>query len=84
MQVKKVSLRTCVVTREKLEKKDLIRVVINKEGNIFIDKTHKANGRGVYLKNDIEVFKIAKSKKILDRALKCEVDESIYDELINS
>jgi predicted RNA-binding protein YlxR (DUF448 family) len=46
----------CVVTREKLEKKDLIRIVKNKDGEIFIDLTGKANGKGVYLKKDLEVI----------------------------
>ena len=57
MKQKKIPLRTCVVTREKLEKKDLIRVVKNNEGVVSIDLTGKANGRGAYIKNQKKYLK---------------------------
>lgn len=81
--MKKVPLRTCVVTKEKLEKKDLIRVVKNNEGKIFVDETGKANGRGAYIKKDIEVVNQAKKSKILDRMLEITIPDEIYDELMN-
>ena len=81
--MKKVPLRTCVVTKEKLEKKDLIRVVKNNEGKIFVDETGKANGRGAYIKKDIEVVNQAKKSKILDRMLEISIPDEIYDELMN-
>lgn len=74
-------MRSCVVTREKFEKKDLIRVVRTPEGEIVVDKTGKLNGRGAYLKKDKEVFLKAKNNKILDRVLETEVSESVYEEL---
>ena len=74
-------MRSCVVTGEKCEKKDLIRVVRDNTGRVFIDTTGKANGRGAYLKRDIEVINKAKKNKILDRRLEVEVDNSIYEEL---
>ncbi len=77
--MKKVPLRMCVVTREKLEKKDLIRIVKNKDGVIFIDLTGKANGKGVYLKKDLEV--ILKAPKYLPRALESEINQELYEEL---
>ena len=52
MKQRKVPLRTCVVSNEKCEKKDLLRVVRNNEGQVFVDDTNKANGRGAYLKKD--------------------------------
>ena len=52
MKEKKVVLRTCVVTRESLEKKDLFRVVRTPEKEVIIDLKGKANGRGAYLKKD--------------------------------
>ena len=79
--MKKIPMRSCVVTGEKLEKKDLIRVVRDNTNNVFIDTTGKANGRGAYLKKDIEVIKRAKQNKILDRRLEVEVPSSIYEEL---
>ena len=81
MKIKKIPMRTCVVTKEKLQKKDLVRVVRTPEGNIVIDDTGKTNGRGAYLKKDIEVFNKAKQSKILNRHLEVEVPDSIFDEL---
>lgn len=83
MKKKKIPLRTCIITREKLEKKDLIRVVKNKENQIFVDLTQKANGRGAYLKKDIEVVNKAKKSKILDKQLEITVPDKIYDELLD-
>ena len=50
--MKKIPMRSCVVTGEKCEKKELIRVVRDNTGKVFIDITGKANGRGAYLKKD--------------------------------
>lgn len=83
MKTRKIPLRTCVVTREKLEKKELIRVVKNKENEVFVDLTSKANGRGAYLKKDIDVIQKAKNSKILDKHLEITVPDKIYDELID-
>lgn len=81
MKIKKIPLRTCVVTKEKLPKKDLVRVVRTPEGNVIIDESGRTNGRGAYLKKDLEVFKKAKQNKILNRHLEIEVPDSIFDEL---
>ncbi len=83
MKNKKIPMRTCVVTKEKCEKRDLIRVVRTPEGIVVVDPTGKQNGRGAYLKKDAEVFKKAKQSKILDRILEVEVNETIYEELNN-
>ena len=79
--MKKIPMRSCVVTGEKCEKKDLIRVVRDNTGRVFIDLTGKANGRGAYLKKDLDVIKKAKMNKILDRRLEVSVEISIYEEL---
>ena len=82
MKVRKIPMRTCVVTREKYEKKDLLRVVRENNGNVFVDDTNKANGRGAYLKKDKEVILKAKDTKVLERHLEIKIPESIYDELL--
>lgn len=81
MKIKKIPLRSCLVTKEKLPKKELIRIVKNKDGNISIDLTGKANGRGAYLKKDIEVIKKAKLSKALDRSLEASISDKLYEEL---
>lgn len=78
---KKQPLRKCVVTQEMVPKQQLIRVVRNKEGEVFVDDTGKRNGRGAYLMKDIEVIEQAKKQQVLNRHLKAKVDESIYEEL---
>ena len=54
-------MRSCVITGEKLPKKDLIRVVRTPEGTVVVDESGKVNGKGAYLKKDLETF-IKKSK----------------------
>lgn len=81
--MKKIPLRKCVATNEQLEKKDLLRIVKDKEGNVFVDKTGKKNGRGAYLKKSNEALEIAIKRKSLARALECEIPSSIYEEIKN-
>ena len=81
---KKMPERTCVITREKTLKKDLIRVVRDKEGNVSVDVTGKANGRGAYLKKDAEVIEKARSTKALEKILEVTIPDQIYDELLSN
>ncbi len=81
-KVKKIPLRTCVVTKEVLPKKSLIRVAATKEGVVSIDLNGKAPGRGAYLKLAKEVILLAKKNKALDRKLETTVPEEIYEELL--
>ena len=81
MKVKKIPMRTCVITKEKLEKRELIRVVRTPDGEVVVDPTGKLNGKGAYLKKDLEVFEKAKKNKALDRILEVPVSDSIYEDL---
>ena len=76
-------MRSCVITKEKLEKRELIRVVRTPEKDVVVDLTGKTNGKGAYLKRDLEVINKAEKNKVLDRVLEVEVPSSIYDELRN-
>ena len=58
-------MRSCVVTGEKLEKRELLRIVRTPEKEVIVDLSGKANGRGAYLKKDIETFEKAEKSKIL-------------------
>lgn len=80
--MKKIPMRTCVVTKEKWPKKDLIRIVKTEEG-IIVDESGKVNGHGCYLKRDASVIKLAQDKKILNRILETEVPDVIFEELLN-
>lgn len=78
----KPAYRTCVGCRNTFDKKDLIRVIKTPEGEIVLDKTLRANGRGAYICDNIQCFNKALKNKGLARSLKCEIPGSIYDELI--
>ena len=79
--MKKIPTRTCIITKEKLPKQELIRVVRTPEGSVVVDTTGKLNGRGSYLKKDLAVFEKAKKSKVLDRHLEVSVDDSLYEAL---
>lgn len=81
MKTRKIPMRMCVVTREKLPKAELVRVVRTPEGNVIIDESGKANGRGAYLKKDKDVFLKAQKNKILNRVLEVEVPDKVFEEL---
>ena len=79
--MKKVPIRTCVVTKEKLEKKELIRIVRTPLNEVIIDLNGKANGRGSYIKKDLVVLEKAIKSKILEKHLEIEIPEDIYEKL---
>ncbi len=81
MKTRKIPMRMCVVTREKLPKGELIRVVRTPEGKVIIDESGKANGRGAYLKKDKDVFLKAQKSKILNRVLEVEVPDKVFEDL---
>ncbi|WP_053362160.1 YlxR family protein [Bacillus sp. FJAT-27251] len=80
---KKIPMRKCVATGEMRPKKELIRVVRSKEGEVSIDPTGKKSGRGAYLSKEKEAVLLAKKKGILPKHLEADVEESIYDELLD-
>ncbi|HIQ90892.1 MAG TPA: YlxR family protein [Candidatus Coprosoma intestinipullorum] len=80
MKVRKIPMRTCVVTKEKLPKQELIRIVKTDAGVIY-DSTGKVNGRGAYLKKDKDVFERARKSKVLEKYLETTISSEFYDEL---
>ena len=84
MREKKVPLRTCVITKEKYPKRELLRIVRTPECDVKIDVTGKMNGHGAYIKKDREVILKAKSSKALEKYLEISIDDSLYDEMLNT
>ncbi len=74
-------LRMCIVCRDRSDKKELVRVVRNKNGEVFLDKTGKANGRGAYICKSKDCFDKLKKTRALNRAFKCEIPLEIYEKL---
>lgn len=82
MKKKKIPERKCIACNSRDAKKSLLRIVKNKDGEIFIDPTNKANGRGAYVCATKECLTNAIKTKALNRAFKIDVDDSVYDELL--
>ena len=84
MKKRKIPTRRCILTNEMFPKKDLLRIVKNKEGKISVDPTGKKAGRGAYVVTDLEVVKAAQEKKQLEKFFggSPEVMEPIYNEVI--
>lgn len=83
MKVKKIPMRSCVISHEKLPKKELVRVLRTPDKNVIVDLSGKCNGRGAYLKKDIEVIEKARKSKVLNKILEVEIPDNVYEELIN-
>lgn len=82
MKQKKIPMRKCVVTNERFEKKDLLRVVKTPDGTVIFDKTSKANGRGAYLSKSVSVIEKARKTNVLGRHLETEIPESVFEDLL--
>ena len=79
--MKKIPLRTCMGCNEKKTKKELIRIVKDKEGNICVDKIGKKEGRGAYICDNINCLeKVIKTKR-LEKVLDTKISEEIYNNL---
>ena len=79
--MKKIPMRTCVVTHTKAEKRNLLRIVRTPLKEILVDTTGKLNGKGAYILKDLEVLEKAKKTKALERALDIDIPESVYEEI---
>ena len=82
MKRRKIPMRKCVASGEMKPKRELFRIVRSKDGEVFIDPTGKKSGRGAYLSRDKDCILKAKRKNLLENHLKVEIDETLYDELI--
>lgn len=79
--MKKIIQRMCMGCNEKKDKRELIRIVLNKNGEISIDKTGKLEGRGAYICNNINCLEKAIKSKRLEKSFDRKIEEEIYDKL---
>ncbi|TYC50794.1 YlxR family protein [Weissella muntiaci] len=82
MATRKIPMRKDIVTGEMVPKQDLVRIVRTPEGEVQLDPTNRANGRGAYISLDVKVAKLAKKKRTFDRAFSVKLTDDFYDELI--
>ena len=81
MKQKKIPERLCLGCNVSKDKRELIRVVKTKDGEIFLDKTGKANGRGAYICNNPACLEKAIKTKRIARSLSAEIPAEIYESL---
>ena len=81
MKNRRIPMRSCVITKEKLPKNELLRIVRDPNGMVSVDTTGKINGRGAYIKKDKEVLDKAKKSKILERILEVPLSDEVYLEI---
>ena len=82
--MKNIPQRMCVVTREKTDKRNLLRIVKDKEGNVSVDETGKKNGKGAYITKDLKVLETAKKNRVLERVFEISNLDNIYEEIENT
>ena len=79
--MKKIPMRKCLATNESFPKNELLRIVRTPEGEVKVDTTGKLNGKGAYISKSKEALKILKDKRLLNKALEVNVDDSVYKEI---
>lgn len=81
MKTKKISMRMCLGCGEMKPKRELIRVVKSKEGDISLDLTGKKSGRGAYICKSVECFEKARKARKFERSFSCMISEDIYNSM---
>lgn len=84
MKKKKIPMRKCILSNEMHPKTDMIRVVINKDNEIFADATGKKPGRGAYVSKNFQQVEEAQQKGVLEKYFKADADTlaPVYQEII--
>ncbi len=81
MKKRKIPLRKCIACGESKAKKELLRIVKTREGDVKVDLTGKVNGRGAYICPTIECLDLAIKSKKISKSLEIEISDSVYEEL---
>ncbi|MFR5050181.1 MAG: RNase P modulator RnpM [Ruminococcus bicirculans (ex Wegman et al. 2014)] len=81
MKTKKRPMRMCLGCGEMKPKRELIRVVKSKEGDISLDLTGKKSGRGAYICKSVECFEKARKARKFERSFSCMISEDIYNSM---
>ena len=81
MKAKKIPVRMCVACREMKPKKEMLRVVRPKEGDVFIDLTGKAAGGGAYVCNDPACIRKLKKGRLLNKIFSAEIPAEVYEKI---
>ncbi|MTV81284.1 RNase P modulator RnpM [Secundilactobacillus folii] len=83
MKKRKVPMRKDIVTGEMAPKKDLVRIVRDKDKNVSVDPTGKKSGRGAYISLDVDIAKKARKERTFDKVFETKIDDQFYDDLVD-
>ena len=81
MKTKKIPMRMCLGCGEMKPKRELIRVVKSKEGDISLDLTGKKSGSGAYICKSVKCFEKARKARKFERSFSCMISEDIYNSM---
>ncbi|MBR1392429.1 MAG: YlxR family protein [Ruminococcus sp.] len=81
MKTKKIPMRMCLGCGEMKPKRELVRVVKSKEGEISLDLTGRKAGRGAYICKDTECLRKARKARRFEKSFECRIDDSVYDSM---
>ena len=81
MKTKKIPMRMCLGCNEMKPKRELVRVVKSKEGEISLDLTGRKSGRGAYICRDIECLKKARKARRFEKSFSCKIEDEVYDSM---
>ncbi|MBQ6634535.1 MAG: YlxR family protein [Ruminococcus sp.] len=81
MKSQKTPLRMCLGCNEMKPKKELVRVVKSKEGEISLDLTGKKSGRGAYICRNVTCFQAARKARRFEKSFSCKIEDSVYESL---
>lgn len=81
MKEKKIPMRMCIACHEMKPKKEMLRIVKPKDGEVFIDFTGKAAGRGAYICDNSECIKKLRKARLLNKVFSAEIPQEVYDKI---
>ena len=81
MKTKKTPMRLCLGCGEAKPKREMIRVVKSKDGEISLDLTGKKSGRGAYICHTLKCFNEARKKRRFEKSFSCMIDEAVYERM---
>ena len=81
MKARKPSLRSCVGCGRSAEKREIVRIVRTADGDVRVDPSGKANGRGAYVCAEPSCFEAAIRKPKLAHALRATIGEDDVERL---
>ncbi len=78
---KKVPLRRCCGCMEMKPKQELVRVVKSNTGDVTLDLTGKAPGRGAYVCRSSECFEKARKARRFEREFSMKIPDEVYSQM---